>query len=76
MKPIAILQADQPAVDTIILWKDDDRQIAVAYLDGQVKMTRPVETVQEALEAFGVPDGQLIDIDLPQRRVVAGNRWN
>jgi hypothetical protein len=65
MRAKAIIQAD---VDTVILWADTDRLVAVAYRDGQVKRSRPLEAdtltgaVAEVQEEFGISEGEVVHI--------------
>lgn len=74
MNAIAIIKTRSPTVDSIIVWDDGTRLVAIGYQAGQTKMTRPVTSIEEALDAFQITDGQLTALDAP-RRVVGGNRW-
>jgi hypothetical protein len=62
---VAIIQAARPGIDSVLIWENNDRLIAFAYLDGRVSMTRPLEAntldqaATETLTAFQIPDGQL-----------------
>lgn len=68
MRCVAVIEADQPALDTVILWTDNDRLVAFAYLNGQVKMTRPLaaatldDAVTETVAAFQVTSAQITRI--------------
>lgn len=43
MRCTAVIEADTPDLDTVIVWDDNTRLVAVAYQDGQIKMTRPLD---------------------------------
>lgn len=68
MRCVAVIQTDQLAHDTVILWDADGRLIAFAYLDGQVKMTRPLaaatleEGITETQTGFQIQGGQITRI--------------
>jgi hypothetical protein len=82
MRCVAIIEANAPSLDSIILWADANRVIAVAYLDGRVSMTRPLATgslddaLKEARESFRVEMGQLARItDWEPIGGAASRRW-
>lgn len=68
MRCVAVIEAQRPGLDSVILWTDDERLVAVAYLEGQVKMTRPLNAdsidagVREALDGFQVVDAQVTTV--------------
>ena len=69
MRCVAILNTERPGLDTVIVWQDNTgRLIAFAYLDGQVKMTRPLtaatfdEGVAEVQIGFQLGTGQVTRI--------------
>ena len=68
MRCVAVIEADQPTLDTVILWNDNERLIAFAYLNGHVKMTRPLtapsldDAVAEATNAFQIAAAQITRI--------------
>ena len=66
MRCVAILDTERPGLDTVIVWQDNTgRLIAFAYLNGQVKMTRPLaaatfeEGVAEVQTGFQLGTGQV-----------------
>jgi hypothetical protein len=76
MRATAIIEAERPGIDTIIIWGDTDRLIAFGYENGRVTMTRPLTSAdpnREALDAFQVASGELTTIidptSLPTRPV-------
>jgi hypothetical protein len=68
MRCVAAIQATRPGIDSILLWDDNDRLIAIAYQDGKVMMTRPLQAdtledaATETLQAFQIPNGNLTRI--------------
>jgi hypothetical protein len=87
MKLIAVIEAQRPGVDHVILWDDSDRLIAYAYEHGHVTKTRPLSTldvtgaVRETLDAFQINDAQLTRVhDRPdaitQHIAPIPTRWN
>ena len=88
MKVIAIIEAERPGLDHVILWNDnDDRLIAYAYEHGHVTKTRPLveadttRAVAETLNAFQINDAQLTRVHerpdaLTQHIAPLPSRWN
>ena len=87
MKVTAIIEAQRPGVDHVILWDDNDRLVAYAYENGHVTKTRPLSSpdittaVRETLDAFQINDVQLTRIherpDAITRHVASlPSRWN
>jgi hypothetical protein len=68
MRVVAIIEAERPGLDSVILWERDGQLVAFAYLDGQVKMTRPTAAtdldgaIAEVRENFQIAAGQLTRI--------------
>lgn len=64
MRCIAVIEANRPGLDSVIVWQDQDRLVAYAYQDGKVSMTRPLDAqtidaaVQEIRDNFQINDGQ------------------
>jgi len=64
MRCIAVVEAARPGLDSVIVWEDQGRLVAFAYLDGKVKMTRPLDAltiddaVNEIRENFQITAGQ------------------
>ena len=65
MRCAAVIEAERPGLDHVILWDDGDRLIAYAYEQGQITKTRPLTgadinaAVNETLAAFQINDAQL-----------------
>lgn len=68
MRCIAVIEAQRPGLDSIIIWDREGTLVAVAYMDGRITMTRPLaaptldEGVNEVLGAFQVNSGQFTRI--------------
>jgi hypothetical protein len=84
MKALAIVEADKPEVDSVILWDAGNRLVAFAYHNGRVEMSRSLDDVTsldagiaQALDAFGVDKGQVTKTgELPARPfAVLPTRW-
>lgn len=65
MRCIAVIEAQRPGLDSVIVWaQPDDRLVAFAYQDGKVTMTRPLaattvdDAVTEIRNNFQITDGQ------------------
>lgn len=64
MRCIAVIEAQRPGLDTVLVWDRDGTLVAVAYLDGKITMTRPLaagsleDGVNEVLESFQINQGQ------------------
>ena len=89
MKPVAIIEAERPGLDAVILWDDGRRLIAFAYLDGRVTMTRVIGAndlngaIAEVRENFQIADAQLTRIHnwaeshvATESVTVLPTRWN
>lgn len=87
MRPIAIIEAERPGLDSVILWDAGERLVGFAYLDGKVTMTRPLEATEivaaarEACEHFQITESQLTRVadwqGKPSQRITpVGTRWN
>ena len=87
MKIIAIIEAERPGIDHVILWDDDDRLVAYAYEQGHVMKTRPLSeadttrAVQETLAAFQINDAQLTRVHerpaaITRHIAALPSRWN
>lgn len=60
MRPTSFLEIiDHPLYDTVIVWDDGARLVAIAYQDGRVKTTRPVENVAELASGFQIRPEQV-----------------
>jgi hypothetical protein len=65
MRCIAVIEAERPGVDSVILWDRDGQLVAFAYEDGRVSMTRPLQAqdlsgaLDEIREAFQITAGQV-----------------
>jgi hypothetical protein len=88
MQPVAIIEAERPGLDAVILWDDGNRLIAFAYLDGRVTMTRVIGAgdlngaIAETRENFQISDAQLTRIHdwhethvSKERLTVLPSRW-
>ena len=88
MRCIAILEADRPGIDSVIIWEQAERLVAFAYEHGRVKMIRPLDTpdldaaIREVCDAFQIADAQLTRIHqwgeqaAPTQRIVQlPHRW-
>lgn len=68
MKCVAIVEAQRPGLDSVILWEDNDRLVGFAYLDGKVTMTRPLaandltQAINEVRTSFQINEAQLTRI--------------
>lgn len=64
MRCIAVIEAQRPGLDSILIWDRDSQLVAFAYQDGRVMMTRPLaatsieDATNETLEAFQVNQAQ------------------
>lgn len=64
MRCIAVIEAQRPGLDSILIWDRDSQLVAFAYQDGQITMTRPLnalnveDATNETLEAFQVNQAQ------------------
>jgi hypothetical protein len=65
MRCVAVIEAERPGLDSVILWDNGEQLVAFAYQDGKVSMTRPLEAgnidqaVSEVQAAFQINAGQL-----------------
>jgi len=88
MKPIAIIEAQRPGLDSVILWDDGQQVIAYAYEHGHVTKTRPLtgpsldDAILEVRDNFQINDAQLTKIHQwptqhtqPQRILQMPTRW-
>jgi len=68
MHCVAVIEANRPGLDTVIIWDDNGRLIAFAYEEGIVRMTRPLaamtldDGVNEVRDNFQIIEGQLTRI--------------
>lgn len=68
MEAVAVIEAQRPGLDTVIIWNDGHRLVAFAYENGRVKMTRPLDVATlddgllEVRDAFQINDAQLTRI--------------
>lgn len=69
MRCLAVMvDIDHRGIDSVILWERDGQAVAIAYLDGKVTMTRPLEAttfdecVSEFSEAFAIRHGRVARI--------------
>jgi hypothetical protein len=64
MRCIAVIEAQRPGLDSVLLWDRDGQLVAYAYLEGKVTMTRPLNAatletgITEVLESFQINQGQ------------------
>lgn len=88
MRCIAIIEAERPGLDSVIIWETGDRIIAYAYENGKVTMTRPLDgtnmnaAINEVRERFQINDAQLTRVhnwaETPatkERIVATPRRW-
>ena len=65
MRCIAVIEADRPGIDSVLIWEKDGQLVAFAYENGRVTMTRPLEAptldlaVDEVRHNFQITAGQL-----------------
>ena len=65
MKCAAVINAQRPGLDSIIIWARDEQLIAYAYQDGRVMMTRPLaattidQAIPEIRHNFQIDEAQL-----------------
>ena len=68
MRCVAVIEAQRPGLDTVILWDDSTRLLAYAYEGGRVTMTRVLDAstlnnaIRETQEAFQINQAQLTRI--------------
>jgi hypothetical protein len=69
MRCIAVIEAERPGLDSVLIWDRDGEMIAFAYLNGKVTMTRPLQAqdtldnaINEAAQSFQINSGQLIRV--------------
>lgn len=69
MQAAAIIEAQRPGLDTVILWiNDSDQLVAFAYENGHVKMTRGIAApdldgaIREVRDNFQINAAQLTRI--------------
>lgn len=69
MRCIAVIgDIDNPGIDNVILWDREGETVAIAYRDGQVLMSRPLEgdtfdaRTQDMRTAFGIHDARITRI--------------
>jgi hypothetical protein len=66
MRCLAVIEAQRPGLDSVLIWDRDQQLVAFAYQDGKVTMSRPLEhqdtldnAVAEVLEAFQITQAQM-----------------
>lgn len=65
MRAVALIETGNTDIDTVILWNDQGRLVAIAYEAGRTKMTRPLDAVSlddgvaEVRTAFQIDTGML-----------------
>lgn len=69
MRCMAVIEAQRPGLDSVLIWDRNGELVAFAYQDGKVTMTRPLtaqDTLEnattEALTAFQVTDGRMTPV--------------
>lgn len=69
MRCLAVIEANRPGLDCVLIWERDNDLIAFAYLDGRVMMTRPLadtstldNAINETVQAFQIGTAQLTRI--------------
>jgi hypothetical protein len=65
MRCIAVIEAERPGLDSVLIWEREGTLVAFAYQDGHTTMTRPLvgadlnAAVSEIAEAFQINAGEL-----------------
>lgn len=68
MRCIAVIEAQRPGLDSVLIWDRDGQLVAFAYQDGRVTMTRPLQAtsleggITEVQDNFQVTVGQVTKI--------------
>jgi len=88
MRCVAVIEAQRPGLDSVLIWESGGDLIAFAYLDGRVTMTRPLadtstldNAINEAVESFQIGSAQLTRVSdwsntaVQAENVTTRNRW-
>lgn len=69
MRCVAVIEAQRPGLDSVLIWDRDNQLVAFAYLDGKVTMSRPLanqdtldNAAAEAVQAFQISQAQLTQV--------------
>lgn len=87
MRCVAVIEAQRPGLDSVLIWDQNGQLIAIAYLDGKVTMTRPIvadtldNAINDAVTAFQINQAQLTrvsdwtDKSVPAETITTRTRW-
>lgn len=79
MKPVTIIEAERPGIDSAIIWDNDGQLVAFAYEHGRVMQTRPLvsdDPLREVTEAFRLDEIDYRHVgELPVRNRRLAGRW-